>query len=187
MPLVVGRIALALGLNRTAVADQFSGLLLVALLAVWVGPACEPRQNPGETGGTDAGSPAFSLKVTALRDCPTAPAERKTNTSAPTPSAPRNRMLSLGVEVELTSHSDRAIPANFFYGVVRDSGGREYLPDADGCQPILRAEPLRRGEVARGWISFSLPALATGLRFAYRPRLSSSAQTTEGEWHGLAR
>ncbi|HEY6728532.1 MAG TPA: DUF4352 domain-containing protein [Polyangiaceae bacterium] len=77
--------------------------------------------------------------------------------------------IKLGVDVLIEARSEREVPANPFLATLRDDQDRDYPVDLAGCTPTLRADRLTRDGQARGFITFEVPADATGLVMTYTP------------------
>lgn len=84
--------------------------------------------------------------------------------------------IKLGVLVELEGLSQREVPANPFLAKLRDADAREYKADPAGCTPTLSAGRVSRGGKRRGFISFQIPATASGLEFVYAPFVVGSGE-----------
>lgn len=77
--------------------------------------------------------------------------------------------IKLGLEVLIEARSVREVPANPFLATLRDADDRDYQADLAGCTPTLRAARLAHTDQARGFITFEVPADATGLVMTYAP------------------
>lgn len=77
--------------------------------------------------------------------------------------------IKVGLEVLIEAKSTREVPANPFLATLRDAEDRDYQADLAGCTPTLRAERLALNDQARGFITFEVPADATGLIMTYAP------------------
>jgi len=77
--------------------------------------------------------------------------------------------IKLGLDVLVEARGPREVPTNPFLATLRDSQARDYQADIAGCTPTLRADRLARSDQARGFITFEVPADATGLVMTYAP------------------
>jgi hypothetical protein len=87
---------------------------------------------------------------------------------------PDRELLTVAVSVEAVGELE--VPANPFYAELTDADGRAYRARFRGCEPGLGGPPLRRGERARGLLSFEIPRAARDLRLSYRPRLGTTGE-----------
>lgn len=101
-----------------------------------------------------------------------------TQTCSPETQATEPMPPLLGVEVEVVGWAEAGVPANYFYARLEDEDGERY-PAREGCEPLLMGPPLRPGERARGFVSFSVPARRGGLKLVYEPRLVQDGGRTE--------
>lgn len=77
--------------------------------------------------------------------------------------------IKLGLEVLIEARNAREVPANPFLATLRDAEDRDYKADLAGCTPTLRADRLAQHDRAHGFITFEVPADATGLIMTYAP------------------
>jgi hypothetical protein len=84
--------------------------------------------------------------------------------------------LKFGVEIELRGLSEREVPANPLYAKLSDSEGSSYTATLAGCAPMLTATRIRKGETARGVVTFDVPEAAHGLEITYAPFIVGSAE-----------
>jgi hypothetical protein len=131
----------------------------------WFAAACnEPdiseASAPSASAETDA--PNFELDVLAVRDCEPEPHLKL---------GPDEYLL--GVRVEIEAKVDD-VPQNYYYGRLLDSEDRAYVASFDGCQPRLAGRPLKKGQVATGFINFRIPRRAHGMTLEYAPRVANS-------------
>lgn len=113
--------------------------------------------------GETAQQPDYSMKVTAVKTC-----------TVPTYCTPAGGNIKLGVEVSVQATATKTVPVNPFYAKVTDSQKVEYTSTFCGCTPELQAVSLQPGQSAGGWITFELPAVATGLMMSYTPFIVGS-------------
>ncbi len=109
----------------------------------------------------------YRMRVVAVREC-----------EVESYFAPREGHLKLGVEVELSGASDKDVPSNPLHASLVDSEGQRYEATLAGCRPSLSPLRIKRGESARGFITFELPKTATGLVLRYEPFIVGRADTT---------
>lgn len=81
---------------------------------------------------------------------------------------------SVSVELIITSNADSGVSVNPLFVSVKDSNGYEYNAALfDAKQPTLKSQnDLPKGDKVRGWLTFEVPADATGLVMTYKPMLS---------------
>lgn len=144
--------------------DRFTRVYLWTALA-WFAAACNDTEL-GETAAPSASgrgdSPNFDLDVLAVRDCEPEPHLNL---------GPDEYLL--GVRVEIEAKVDD-VPQNYYYGQLLDSEGRAYSASYDGCEPRLAGRPLKKGQVASGFINFQIPRRAHGTTLEYAPRVANS-------------
>lgn len=87
---------------------------------------------------------------------------------------PKAGTIKFGVDVEITSSSQREVPANPLYARLVDSEKETYSATLAGCAPVLTATRLHAGEHARGTITFDVPETAHGLVMTYAPFIVGS-------------
>jgi hypothetical protein len=114
----------------------------------------DPVYKLGETANT----PDFKITLENVKEC-----------KVKYYFQPKKGNVKLGAEVVIAGTADRQIPVNPFYAKVTDSEGESYASTFAGCEPELKSSQVKRGEDARGWISFELPERASGLKFSYAP------------------
>ncbi len=116
--------------------------------------------------GERAEAADYALTVSEVRICEDAPI------------APRKGHVRLGVKLEITGKSERAVPANAFYAKLfdRERDGYAYSASAGGCQPALKSAHVARDQSASGWVSFELPERASGLELTYSPYVNGSSE-----------
>jgi hypothetical protein len=89
--------------------------------------------------------------------------------------------IALGVEVLIEHTGSKQLPYNPTYAVIRDSAGRKYKgTPMNYCKPEL---PLFIDNVdpkkpLRGFITFEMPATATGLKLTYGPYMWNEQEVT---------
>lgn len=89
--------------------------------------------------------------------------------------APAPGNIKLGVEVDVYAVGTKPVHVNSFNGTLTDGGGAKYQSTFGGCTPeldtvVLQRDPAVSGyPVASGWITFEIPAGASGLHFVYWP------------------
>ena len=105
-------------------------------------------------------TPAYSLTVRQVEEC-----------KLPRFFRARSGFIKLGVELEIQAHGERPLPVNAFYAKLTDGAGKSYSATLGGCEPALPAKRLEPSERASGFVTFELPAAATGLTFVYDPYL----------------
>lgn len=108
--------------------------------------------------GETAGSRHFSLTVKNVRACTLEPHLR-----------PPSGTTTIGVQVEIQSHSALEVPANAFYGRLETDTGARFESTLAGCKPVLPARRLTDDGRAEGWISFNVPEKHRRFRFVYQP------------------
>jgi hypothetical protein len=101
---------------------------------------------------------SFALTVLEVREC-------QAKGFAP----PKPGNVRLGVEVQFEGLAEHEVPVNPYYARVADAAGTVYSTTFGGCEPALNVVRLARGEVAKGYINFELPAKAKGLVMTYDP------------------
>ena len=77
----------------------------------------------------------------------------------------------MGYRVRLEGNLDSRVPANYFYAALITSDGERYLSTYYGCSPVLAQEPLREGQLAEGYLNFSLPPGKAPEKLVYSPEL----------------
>ena len=110
--------------------------------------------------GTLARARDYAMRVDSVKLCEVEP-----------PFQPKPDRVILGIRVQLEGSSSRAVPANAFYALLRDSTGDEYTSTLAGCQPQLMAVLLKNGERAEGYISFEIPRARRQLQMRYAPQV----------------
>ncbi len=108
--------------------------------------------------GEKASNGVFALSVLGLKTC-----------GVEAHFQPPPGIRKLGVEVEISAVSEAEVPVNPFYGLVVDDEGDRFEPTLAGCQPVLEARRIAKGQSARGWISFDVPEDLHDARFRYAP------------------
>jgi hypothetical protein len=108
--------------------------------------------------GERAQAPDYAMTVRAVEECKVAAHYR-----------PQKGHIKLGVEVTIQGTGTREVPVNPFYAELIDSSGSPRHTSFGGCTPELPALRVRKGDEARGWITFEVPARAHGLRLQYSP------------------
>lgn len=107
----------------------------------------------------------YKLKVANVKECKANYYEkRKLKT---------NDQLLLGVEVEISSISDKTFHANSFNFKIVDSEGTVHKANTfmGKCEPRLSTTSLNKGEKAKGWVTFPVPKKGTGLKLSYQPTI----------------
>jgi hypothetical protein len=141
-------------------------------------PAVGDRDAVEATGASRAakryhrlGEPAqtadYVMTVRAVKQCKVAAHYR-----------PQKGHVKLGVEVTIQGSGTREVPVNPFYAELIDSSGSPRHSTFGGCTPELPALRVRKGDEARGWITFEVPARAQGLRLEYSPFVVGTGRQT---------
>jgi len=77
----------------------------------------------------------------------------------------------LSIQIELQALTDFGIAANRYYATLVDRDDRKYPAVLGGCEPLFEAPPLAKGETAKGWLNFVVPASVRNFQLTYAPRL----------------
>lgn len=72
-------------------------------------------------------------------------------------------------ELLITNTGSEPVAYNLFYVKLKDAAGFEYTISAFGRQPMFQSGELSPGDVVRGFVTFEVPADATGLVLEYVP------------------
>lgn len=83
--------------------------------------------------------------------------------------APKAGNVFVNVLVSIANTERDTAPYNPLYFKVKDSGGFEYTGSLVGPDPSLKSGELAKGERAAGWVTFEVPAEASGLVLSYKP------------------
>ncbi len=118
-----------------------------------------PRDQPFQAPPAAIG-PAARLTVENQARC--TKQEATTLASGQTP---------LSIQIELQALTDFGIAANRYYATLVDRDQRRYPAVLDGCEPLFEAPPLAKGETAKGWLNFVVPASVRDFQLSYAPRL----------------
>ncbi len=88
--------------------------------------------------------------------------------------APKADDVSVGVEVLIVATSD-GLPVDASYAKLTDGASNSYNSGNPCCDPALQSVTLQKGDAVKQWISFELPAAASGLEFHYDPPVADAA------------
>ncbi len=157
----------------------FTGVLVMAaaLLACKKSAPAAGETPVGETVATPTAEPpppVVTNKVWNVGDKATAPDYTMTLENVKECKVkyyfkPKKGNIKLGIEVAVEGTADKDVPVNPFYAKVTDSEGYTYNSTFGGCDPDLKSVRLSKGEKAKGWITFEVPAKAAGLKLSYNP------------------
>ncbi len=102
----------------------------------------------------------YELRVSAFQECSVSPPESLGASSK-----------RVGVEVSLTPLGELQVPANPYYALLIDREGNVYEATLGGCGAPLSPSLPEPQQIARGWITFDLPADAHEVQLTYAPEL----------------
>lgn len=120
--------------------------------------AGQESKGPVHPIGENVAAPDYRMKLVSVKECRSKQYYH-----------PRKGNMWLGVEVKLESTSDHELRVSPFYATLHDSQHHIYTPTFGGCRPALDSLRMKKGDKARGWITFELPRSATGIRLVYDP------------------
>jgi hypothetical protein len=94
--------------------------------------------------------------------------------------APKPGNVRLGVKVAIEGRTEREVPVNPFYARLSDRqrDGYAYAATFGGCEPDLKSARVEKGNRISGWITFEIPAKASGLELSYSPYVLGSSEQT---------
>jgi hypothetical protein len=148
-----------------AVRSDFSNVLGCALILALALLGCRNRGGRVHQIGETAAQSDYKFTIHQTKDCELAEADKRLLDRAKKGS----KALGLEVTLEPTGKDMSYVP---YRAVVSDSSGASY-PGAVMllCQPEIlpKAQTLTKNRPYRGWITFHVPATATGLKLTYQP------------------
>lgn len=89
---------------------------------------------------------------------------------------PKPGNVRLGVKVTIEGRSAREVPVNSFYARLYDEqrDGYGWAATFGGCDPDLKSARVKKGDRMTGFITFEIPAKASGLELSYSPYIRDS-------------
>jgi hypothetical protein len=144
------------------------GACTVTLVVVAALLACKKQPAEGKVGETIAQSD-YRLTVLKVDQCPLNDAEQ---------SIVGKGAIALGVEMVIERTGSKQVPHNPTYAEIKDSAGRLYKGSAMAyCKPALPLQvDVEPGKPLKGFVTFEMPATATGLKLAYSPYLRNDQE-----------
>jgi hypothetical protein len=142
-------------MSRDSKSAYGAALILAATLL-----ACKKRPDEAKLGETVSESD-YRLTVFKTQDC-----------TAGHEGIIGKGNMALGVEVLIEHTGSKQLPYNPTYALITDSAGRKYKgTPMNYCKPDLPMfiDNVDPSKPLRGFITFAMPATATGLKLTYGP------------------
>lgn len=143
---------------------KFSNALGATLILVVALLGCK-RGNRVHAVGETAEQSDYKFTVLQVKDCPLDEADTRILAKA----KPGVKALAVEVILQPTGKEMFYVP---YKATVSDASGGSYQGAVMVvCAPQIspRAEPLTKNQTYRGWITFHVPATASGLKLTYQP------------------
>jgi hypothetical protein len=137
-----------------------------------------PSPPPGPLAlGETAEAPDYAFKLEQVKTC------------EGTRIQPKPGHVRLGVKVMIEGRSSNEVPVNPFYARLHDKqrDGYGYAATFGGCEPDLKSARVKKGDRMTGFITFEIPAQASGLELVYSPYIRDSDTTEQPVRFALGR